>query len=265
MENDNERYNKLRRQKINLMLNDEERRIITEKAIKYGYGDCLAEYIRAASIYENIYIEDVQGKLEVCDAVSKFIEILNKILNEQKVILKSVILSSEDIEKISEQNLEIHDMIEALSKLIVSSLSVNTEKRKQKRMNMIDKVSPSVKLLEYFQKKTNLITCFKPSNLNVLPNDYNDVVYLEKYSFTFDKNNVDVEEFDIILNCFRKIAMLKENIICINVANDKLYCGVARTFDDAKEAEQFAIQENQGVIWSIKDSKLVGDSYSNHS
>ena len=62
MNNQNERYSKLRRQKINVMLNEEERRIITEKAIKYGYGDCLAEYIRAACIYENIYIEDIEGK-----------------------------------------------------------------------------------------------------------------------------------------------------------------------------------------------------------
>ena len=56
MNSTEERYSKLRRQKINVMLNEEERRIITEKAIKYGFGDCLAEYIRAACIYENIYI-----------------------------------------------------------------------------------------------------------------------------------------------------------------------------------------------------------------
>ena len=31
MNNQNERYSKLRRQKINVMLNEEERRIITEK------------------------------------------------------------------------------------------------------------------------------------------------------------------------------------------------------------------------------------------
>ena len=37
MSNPDDRYNKLRRQKINVMLNEEERRIITEKAIKYGF------------------------------------------------------------------------------------------------------------------------------------------------------------------------------------------------------------------------------------
>ena len=73
MNSTEERYSKLRRQKINVMLNEEERKIITEKAIKYGFGDCLAEYIRAACIYENIYIEDVQGKQELCEIVSRFI------------------------------------------------------------------------------------------------------------------------------------------------------------------------------------------------
>lgn len=36
-----------RRKKINIMLNDEERKIITEKAIEYGFGPRLAAYVRS--------------------------------------------------------------------------------------------------------------------------------------------------------------------------------------------------------------------------
>jgi len=75
---------KLRREKINVMLNEEERRIITEKAIKYGFGDCLAEYIRAACIYENIYVEELNGKFEVCEKVSEFLTKIREIIKEQK-------------------------------------------------------------------------------------------------------------------------------------------------------------------------------------
>ena len=117
MDNQEQRYNKLRRQKINLMLNEEERKTITEKAIKYGYGDCLAEYIRAAAIYENIYVEDVEGKKQVCEKVSEYIEVLREILKEQKAILKSVVLNKSDIEIISQQNLQIIKMITSIPKI----------------------------------------------------------------------------------------------------------------------------------------------------
>ena len=118
MSNQDEKYSKLRRQKINVMLNEEERRIITEKAIRYGYGDCLAEYIRAACIYENIYVEDIEGKNEICNYISDFIKTLREILYEQKSILKNVLLSPEAIEKISNQNVQILEMIDILSRLI---------------------------------------------------------------------------------------------------------------------------------------------------
>ena len=49
-----------RRKKINIMLNDEERRIITEKAIEYGFGPHLAAYVRNACIYESLYKEDIE-------------------------------------------------------------------------------------------------------------------------------------------------------------------------------------------------------------
>ena len=91
MNDQDERYSKLRRQKINVMLNEEERKIITEKAIKYGFGDCLAEYIRAACIYENIYVEDIEGKNEICQYVSDYIQLLREILYEQKKVLKNVL------------------------------------------------------------------------------------------------------------------------------------------------------------------------------
>ena len=149
MNSTEERYSKLRRQKINVMLNEEERKIITEKAIKYGFGDCLAEYIRAACIYENIYIEDVQGKQELCEIVSKFIETLREILKEQKKILNNYMLDKKDIDVISNQNNIIIKMINKLSNLVISILSVNTEKRLQQRLGMIEKY----KVDENFYKK----------------------------------------------------------------------------------------------------------------
>ncbi|MBQ2873581.1 MAG: hypothetical protein IJE89_06265, partial [Bacilli bacterium] len=139
MNSTEERYSKLRRQKINVMLNEEERRIITEKAIKYGFGYCLAEYIRAACIYENIYIEDVAGKQELCEIISKFIETLREILKEQKKILNNYMIDKEDIEVISNQNIIIIKMISKLSNLVIYILSVNTEKRIQQRLGMIEK------------------------------------------------------------------------------------------------------------------------------
>lgn len=59
--------------------NDEERRIITEKAIEYGFGPHLASYVRSACIYESLYKEDIEGKNEIIEIMSDYINVVNRI------------------------------------------------------------------------------------------------------------------------------------------------------------------------------------------
>lgn len=93
-----------RRKKINIMLNDEERRIITEKAVEYGFGSHLAAYVRNACIYESLYKEDIGGKNEIIKIMSDYISVVNRIQYEQELLTKKIMLSEGDIQMIKENN-----------------------------------------------------------------------------------------------------------------------------------------------------------------
>jgi len=254
-----ERYSKLRRQKINVMLNEEERRIITEKAIKYGFGDCLAEYIRAACIYENIYIEDVEGKQELCEIISKFIETLREILKEQKKILNNYMLDKRDVEVISNQNIIIIKMISKLSNLVISILSVNTEKKIQQRLGMIEKY----KIDENFYKKimNNNYQHFivRPSNLNRPNQKPVYIVYLNNHTYTYSLDDINQEDLIQKINKCRDVAMQKDLLISFYREDSILNFGIIMEFQDKTAAKEFASEINSQFF------SLEGDAYTNNS
>lgn len=259
MNSTEERYSKLRRQKINVMLNEEERRIITEKAIKYGFGDCLAEYIRAACIYENIYIEDVAGKQELCEIISKFIETLREILKEQKKLLNNYMIGKEDIEVISNQNIIIIKMISKLSNLVISILSVNTEKRIQQRLGMIEKY----KIDENFYKKimNNNYQHFivRPSNLNRPNQKPVYIVYLNNHTYTYSLDDINQDDLIQKINNCRDVAMQKDLLISFYREDSILNFGIIMEFQDKIAAKEFASEINSQFF------SLEGDTYTNNS
>lgn len=265
MKNQEQRYNKLRRQKINLMLNEEERKLITEKAIQYGFGDCLAEYIRAAAIYENIYIEDLEGKSEICDIVSSFIDMLKQILNEQKKLLKNVLLSKDDIATISNQNKTIIEKIDLLSKLVVANLSVNAEKKIQQREDAIKRHKVDGIFFNRIIKKDPNILVVRPSNLH-LPNQKTTyIVYLKKYINEFDLSSIDMQEFVFLVNNLRDMAMRKNLLLCFNRENNYLKVGIVMDFEDYESAENFMIESKENdFVMLDKDRKSVGEVNANY-
>lgn len=267
MSNQDEKYSKLRRQKINVMLNEEERRIITEKAIRYGYGDCLAEYIRAACIYENIYVEDIEGKNEICNYISDFIKTLREILYEQKSILKNVLLSPEAIEKISNQNVQILEMIDILSSLIVATLSVNTEKKIQQRMNLIEKYCPDESFLKRVIKNNEIIYLVRPSNLQVPNIKYKYIVFLKNNYIDFELDNLNIKLFEEHINIFRDVAMKKKSLLSFYKKDNKLECSIVIGYDDLDSAKRCAEEIKSDVYgYSNKEKyELVGDSYASNS
>ena len=121
---------KLRRKKINLMLNDEERRIITEKAIKYGYGNKLASYVRAACIYENIYVQDIKGIDKIFEVISSYISEVRKIQGCIYGIYKNSDISKRDLQIFKEQNDKIDLSIEKLKNEVDSKLNADIRKIK---------------------------------------------------------------------------------------------------------------------------------------
>ena len=195
----------LRREKINMMLNEEERRIITEKAIKYGFGDCIAEYMRAASIYENIYIEELNGKTELLEAISKYMTKIREILKYQSIICRNITLSK--------------DSMDEISNLIISTLSTNSIHRIQQRITMIDKYQFNEEFLKKISKSNSLI--IRPSNLYIptLKNGY--LVLLTQYDYTYVVETNDIVDFNDHLNRLRDIAMQKQMFLYF-CSNEKI-------------------------------------------
>ncbi len=124
-----------RRKKINIMLNDEERRIITEKAIEYGFGPHLAAYVRSACIYESLYKEDIEGKNGITKIMSDYISVVNRIQYEQEKLTKKIMLSEGDIQMIKDNNTLLHNEIRKLIKTIQNTLTVKRVKETKQKLN----------------------------------------------------------------------------------------------------------------------------------
>ncbi len=124
-----------RRKKINIMLNDEERRIITEKAVEYGFGLHLAAYVRSACIYESLYKEEIEGKNEITKIMSDYISIVNRIQYEQSQLTKKIMLSEGDIKMIKDNNTLLHNEIRKLIKTIENTLTVRQIKETKQKLN----------------------------------------------------------------------------------------------------------------------------------
>jgi len=154
-----------RREKINILVTPEERKIISEKARDYGYGDCLAEYVRDACIYEKLYVEDLTGKQDVCKIVSEFIVVVKDILKLQTDMSKNITLSKENIERLKNDNAKIMETIEELSRSLVSKLSSNSVPKFQKRLKLVEKNKVTNKFLNYVKDKKFVIVL--PSTLGL--------------------------------------------------------------------------------------------------
>lgn len=124
-----------RRKKINIMLNDEERRIITEKAVEYGFGPHLAAYVRSACIYESLYKEDIEGKNEIIKIMSDYISVVNRIQYGQSQLTKKNMLSEGDIHMIKDNNTLLHNEIRKLIKTIENTLTVRQIKETKQKLN----------------------------------------------------------------------------------------------------------------------------------
>ena len=154
-----------RREKINIMVTPEERKIIMEKVREYGYGDKLAEYVRDACIYERIYVEEITGKTEVCKIVSEFISVVKDILKIQTNISKNITITKSDIETIKKQNVEINNSIEELTRKIISKLSSSSVSKFQKRLRLVEKNKVTKDFINYVLNKKFVIVI--PSTLSI--------------------------------------------------------------------------------------------------
>jgi len=223
-----------RREKINILVTPEERKIISEKAKDYGYGDCLAEYVRDACIYEKLYVEDVSGKQDVCKIVSKFIGIVKDILKTQSDISKNITITKENIEIIKNDNVKIIEAIEELTRSIVSKLSSNSVPKFQKRLKLVEKNKVTNKFLDYISDKRFVIVL--PSTLGIKKTKEGFLLVSLDNKETLKIETLEENNATTIINLQREKALREKCYLFFSSNNEELNIYLADYIKDKEES-----------------------------
>lgn len=121
--------NRIRRNQFKLYLSDEERYIIENKAAQYGYNTIVA-YMRDACMYENIFVEDVNGRNDIIQEFSQINMEFKKVRKECNLLNHNPIATATDIHEIKEQLLEIEKDLKDIRKDVEDKLSVTFDRKK---------------------------------------------------------------------------------------------------------------------------------------
>ena len=226
--------NKKRRDKINILVTPEERKIISNKAKEYGYGDCLAEYVRDACIYERLYVEDVSGKQDVCKIVSEFILIVKDILKRQNDISKNITITKENIEIIKEDNIKIVNAIEKLTKELIAKLSSNSVPKFQKRLRLIEKNKVTEKFIQYVSNKKFVIVL--PSTLGTKNSKDGFLLVSLDNSEKIDVKTLDEANAITKINIQREKALREKCYLFFSSDNNELNIYLAEYFNNKEES-----------------------------
>lgn len=113
-----------KRKRVNVLLNEYERILLKEKMERYGFQN-ISDYLRAAGIYENIYVEDLHGKTEVNECVNRLVDKIDRFGLEQEKIMMRTNLSNFDKEQLKKQNQEITDLVAELIRLVNNVLWIS--------------------------------------------------------------------------------------------------------------------------------------------
>lgn len=241
-----------RREKINILVTPEERKIISEKARDYGYGNCLAEYVRDACIYEKLYVEDLSGKQDVCKIVSEFILIVKEILKKQNDISKNITLSKENIETLKQDNIKIIDAIGELSKELVSKLSSNSVAKFQKRLRLVEKNKVTKKFLDYVSNKKFVIIL--PSTLGIKKSKEGFLLVSLDDKETLKIETLEENNATTIINLQREKALREKCYLLFSSNNEELNIYLADYFKEQDESiNSYKKRKNRNINVKLYD------------
>lgn len=241
---------KLKREKINLMLTSDERQQILNKAKRYGFGNKISDYAREACLNERFYIEEVHGKKEICESANKYAVTVRGYGNKIDTLIKKPTLSVYDCEVIKKQNKDIIEITDKFINQIIRILSINSIPKFQKRMRLIEKYEVTNKFINRVIK--NKIVLAVPSSLtskNI--NEGVIVIFLDEYrnhriEKVDDNLLINYESIGILIDMQRELALQKECYILLKYDGNMLWIFLADYYKSEEEAKS-KIDENQNI------------------
>lgn len=232
---------KLRREKINLMLTSDERKQIVDKAIKYGYGNKISDYAREACLNERFYIEEIKGKKEICELANKYAVEVRKYSNKLDILIKKPTLSSYDCEFIKNQNKEINETTNKFIDEIIHQLSIYSVQKFQKRLRLVEKYKVSNKFIDKVIR--NKFVLAVPSSLTIKNINEGAIVIFKENCVTRTVNNVDdnllinYSAIGILIDEQRELALQRDCYILLKYENNKIYIYLAEYYKKVEEAQ----------------------------
>lgn len=116
-----------KRKRCNVLLSDGERELLYHKMEKYGYRE-LSPYLRDSGIHERLFVEDIEGKLEVNQIVTQLIDQIKSYENQAKTMLMDAQWSNSERKEIFNILKSIDADLKDLIKSIKDILWVSTRK-----------------------------------------------------------------------------------------------------------------------------------------
>ncbi len=223
-----------KREKFNILLTPEEKNIIIEKALKYGYGTKLAEYIRDACIHEKIYIEDVKGKQEIFKAIDNYLKEVRIYMNKVDDLLKNINITKEDVIFVKNQNEKIIKSIDDLVKTVITVLSTNSTVKFQKRLRFIEKHKVTKEFIDSIIKRKFALV--QPSNLNFKRTTNTFILIYNQYSKQFDIENLNYNSLTVLIDTQRELALQNNFYILLELEDYKLSIMLVKCFTNKDEA-----------------------------
>lgn len=240
-----------RRQKINVLLNNDEKRIVLEKANKYGYGNYLAEYIRDACIHESVYVEAIEDKKEIYRIMDLYIQEIRKCLNVMNSINKNITLTKRDVDLILEQLTIINKSINSLIKTIVEILQVKAIKQTRIRLGFVEKYKTTIDFMDSLLRRK--VALIQPSTLNYKSIRSGTIlVYLNTCKNCLI-DNIDYNAIKMLIDGQRESALKNDSYIFIKIDKNILLTYQALYFDDYNKAiEKQKEDKNNTMIYNFE-------------
>lgn len=242
---------KLRREKVNLMLTSEERKQILDKAIKYGYGNRISDYAREACLNERFYVEEIKGKKEICESANEYALEVRKYSNKLDVISKKPTLSTSDCEEIITQSKAINNSINKFIKEIISQLSIFTIQKFQKRLRLIEKNEVSNKFIDKVIKRKVVLAV--PSTLTIKNlNDGAVIIFLDNYeSYAIkcveEQLMINYNAIGIFIDEQREMALQKNCYLFLKYENNTIYIYLAQFYNNVENALKVFDKESMEI------------------
>lgn len=249
---------KSRREKINIMLNEEERKIITEKAIKYGYGAKLAEYVRDACIYEKVYVEDVKGKTEICKIVNDLILEVRKFQISLNRISKNITITKSDIELIKNNNIKLNEKIDNLTKTVIKVLSTTSTQKYQKRLRLVERYKTTNKHIDNILKKEFCLII--PSTLSF--NDYKMgyLVIMLDTEKCVKLDYINYNSISIMIDSQRELALQNNCYILFKKIDNVLYSYLGIYKKSKDEAMSYIVGNKNNSLYDYTNNiEIISD------